>query len=112
MTLAALGENKAPFCLVCLGRILEGPIHGTLRRYCSTSYKSHGGGTITVIANSSYFIISIKERGEVLSLADIRQGPRGGLEKPFILVRSSYSTGNTQNTTRKGPTKNNNHEMQ
>lgn len=87
MTLAALGENKAPFCLVCLGRILEGPIHGTLRCYCSTSYKSHGGGTIAVIANSSYFIIFIKERGEVLSLTEIRQGPRGGLEKPFILVQ-------------------------
>lgn len=91
MTLAALGVNKARFCLVCLSRSLEGPIHCTLRSHCSTSYKSHGGGSESCYCKLIIlYYFHQRERGSPQAgLAEIWQGPRGELEKPFILACSS-----------------------
>lgn len=91
MTLSALGVNKARFRLVWLSHSLEGPIQRTLRSYCSTSYKSHGTGNESCYCQLIIlYYFHRRERGSPQAgLAEIWQGLRGELEKPFILVCSS-----------------------
>lgn len=69
MTLAALGANKTRFCLVVIATVwralftvLQGAIVPCLTNHMVLETKA-------VIANSSYFIISIKERRELLGQA-------------------------------------------
>lgn len=74
-----------------LSRSLEGPIHSTARSYCSMSYKSHGAGNESCYCKLIilYYFHQREKGSPRAGLAEIWQGPRGELEKPFILACSS-----------------------